>query len=53
MSYFVCVGETAEWIVDGTNLRVALEHAHFKDPKTDLPETITWQTVSTGMNDVE
>lgn len=41
LSYFVCIGETAEWISDSTNLRVALEYMHSKD--TSLPESVSWE----------
>jgi hypothetical protein len=53
MSYFVCIGETAEWIAEGSNLRMALEHAHVKEPQMEIPESITWEVPLSASPSVE
>ena len=39
MSYFVAVGDTAEWVHDSASLRMALEWANGAD-NVVLPETV-------------
>ncbi|KAJ3261680.1 hypothetical protein HK103_004631 [Boothiomyces macroporosus] len=39
-SYFACMGDVSEWVIDGNNFKIVFEHA--VQGTGEIPESVTW-----------